>query len=121
VLGTFLRPELVSDGRNRMRLGKPGRGKTHIAIAGAFCVSQNGYDVRFVSAAGLIDTKSAAAKNGRWREATAEVIAPAVLVADEFGHLSRADDAAKVLRCVEDQRRLRKPQIAQATVRRLRD
>jgi DNA replication protein DnaC len=32
-LGRFLGPELVSEGRSAILLGRPGRGKTHLAIA----------------------------------------------------------------------------------------
>jgi DNA replication protein DnaC len=120
-LGPFLGPELVSEGRNLVLSGKPGRGKTHIAIAVAYRAIQNGYDARFVSAAELIDTLSAAAKGGRLREATAEFVAPAVLVVDEVGYLHHADDAANVLFGVVDQRYLRKRPIVLTTNKRLKD
>jgi DNA replication protein DnaC len=120
-LGPFLGPELVSEGRNLVLSGRPGRGKTHIAIAVAYRAIQNGFDARFVSAAELIDTLSAAARDGRLREATAEFVAPAVLVVDEVGYLHHANDAANVLFGVVDQRYLRKRPIILTTNKRLAD
>jgi DNA replication protein DnaC len=118
-LGPFLGPELVSEGRNLVLSGKPGRGKTHVAIAVAYRAIQNGHDARFITAADLIDTLSAAAKQGRLRDATAEFVAPHVLVIDEVGYLHHADDAANVLFGVVDQRYLRKRPIILTTNKRL--
>lgn len=109
-LGPYLGPEFVTEGRNLILLGKPGRGKTHLAIALAYRAIQNGFDARFVKASDLIDELSAASKQGRLREATAAYIDPDVLVIDEIGYLHHADDAANVLYGVVDQRCLhRKP------------
>ena len=69
----------------------------------------------------LIDTLSAAAKQGRLREATAEFVAPDVLVVDEVGYLHHADDAANVLFGVIDQRYLRKRPIVLTTNKPLKD
>jgi hypothetical protein len=66
-------------------------------------------------------TIRAAAKVGRLREATAEFVAPAVLVVDEVGYLHHADDAANVLFGVVDQRYLRKRPIVLTTNKRLKD
>lgn len=112
-------PELVSEGRNLVLSGKPGRGKTHVAIAVAYRAIQNGHDARFITAAEFIDTLSAAAKQGRLRDATAEFVAPHVLVIDEVGYLHHADDAANVLFGVVDQRYLRKRPIILTTNKRL--
>jgi DNA replication protein DnaC len=40
--------------------GKPGRGKTHLAVAVAYRAIQNGFDALFTTAAELIDDLSAA-------------------------------------------------------------
>lgn len=107
-LGPYLGPELISEGRNLILSGKPGRGKTHLAVAIAYRAIQNGFHARFVTASDLIDELSAASKAGTLREATATYVAPDVLVIDEIGYLHHADDAANVLYGVIDQRCLRK-------------
>src|SRR5690606_10034841 len=60
LLGSALSPDFVTDGRNVIFYGKPGRGKTHLAVAIAYRAIQNGFDALFVTAAELIDTLSAA-------------------------------------------------------------
>jgi len=59
-LGPFLGPEFVTEGRNLILEGGPGRGKTHIAIALAYRAIQNGFESRFVTATSLIDELAAA-------------------------------------------------------------
>ncbi len=44
LIGSYLLPDFVTDGRCLMLPGKPGRGKTHLAIAIAYRASQNGFD-----------------------------------------------------------------------------
>lgn len=53
-LGRFLGPELVEEGRGVVLLGRPWRGKTHLAIAMACHAIQNGYDALFETAAALL-------------------------------------------------------------------
>jgi len=65
LLGSYLGPELVSEGRNLILFGPSGTGKTHLAVAIAYRAIQNGYDARFTTAAQLIDELSAAAREGR--------------------------------------------------------
>jgi DNA replication protein DnaC len=112
VIGPYLGPELVTEGRCLILSGKPGRGKTHLAIAIAYRAIQNGFTARFVTASDLIDELSAAAKKGRLREATAAFTVPDVMVCDEVGYLTHADEAANVLYGVIDRRcQKRKPLI----------
>lgn len=112
VLGPYLGPELVSEGRNLILSGRPGRGKTHLAVAIGYRAIQNGYTARFVGASALIDELAAAAKEDRLRAATSRWAQPDVLIVDEVGYLQHAENAANVLFGVVDQRYLhRKPMI----------
>ena len=85
LLGSFLSPDFVTDGRGLILSGKTGRGKTHLAIAIAYRAIQNGFDARFITAATLIDDLSRATREGRMREAIAIYTHPQVLVIDEVG------------------------------------
>ncbi len=114
-LGPYLGPEFVTEGRNLVLSGKPGRGKTHLAIALAYRAIQNGFDARFVTAGDLIDDLHAAALEGSLREATAAYVQPHVLVIDEVGYLQCATDAANVLYGVVDQRCLKRRPIVFTT------
>jgi len=114
-LGPYLGPEFVTEGRNLILSGKPGRGKTHLAVALAYRAIQNGFEARFVTASALIDDLHAAAKAGTLRDATAAYVQPHVLVVDEIGYLQCADDAANVLYGVVDQRCLRRRPIVFTT------
>jgi DNA replication protein DnaC len=108
LLGSFLAPDFVTEGRSLILSGKPGRGKTHLAIAIAYKAIQNGFDALFVSAAALIDELSAASRAGRMREALSAYLKPHVLVVDEVGYLTYGSDAANVLFHVVNERHLNK-------------
>jgi DNA replication protein DnaC len=120
-LGPYLGPELVSEGRNLILSGKPGRGKTHLAVAIAYRAIQNGFTARFIGASELIDELGLASRQGRLRDATAEWVEPHVLVIDEVGYLHHAEDAANVLFSVVDQRYLARKPMVFTTNKRLRD
>jgi DNA replication protein DnaC len=107
-IGSLLVPDFVTDGRSVILEGKPGRGKTHLAIAIAYRAMQNGFDALFTTAAELIDDLSAASRDGRMREALARYIKPHALVVDEVGHLTYGDDAANVLYHVVNDRHIRR-------------
>jgi DNA replication protein DnaC len=108
LLGSYLGPELVSEGRCLILGGRSGRGKTHLAVAIAYRAIQNGYEARFTTAAQLIDELSAAARDGRLGEALVPYVHPHVLVIDEVGYLTHCADAANVLFQVVDHRYLHK-------------
>jgi len=106
LLGSYLGPELVSEGRSVIFGGRPGTGKTHLAVAIAYRAIQNGYDARFTTAAQLIDELSAAARNSELNDALVAYVQPHVLVIDEVGYLAYGTDAANVLFQVVDHRYL---------------
>ena len=108
MLGSFLAPDFVTEGRSLVLSGKPGRGKTHLAIAIAYRAIQNGFDALFITAAALIDDLSRASREGRLSEALATYLQPHVLVVDEVGYLTYGTDAANVLFHVVNERHLRR-------------
>lgn len=108
LLGTYLGPELVTEGRCLILGGRSGRGKTHLAVSIAYRAIQNGYEAYFTTAAQLIDELSAAAREGRLSEALVPYVHPHVLVIDEVGYLTHRPDAANVLFQVVDHRYLHK-------------
>ena len=106
MLGSYLGPELVSEGRSALFSGPSGTGKTHLAIAIAYRAIQHGYEARFVGADALIGELSRAAARGRLDGALEPYLHPHVLVIDELGYLSHAADAANVLYRVVNERYL---------------
>ena len=107
-IGSLLTPDFVTEGHSVILEGKPGRGKTHLAIALAYRALQNGFDALFVTAAKLIDELSTASRNGTFRETLAVYMKPHVLVVDEVGYLAYGDDAANVLYHVVNDRHIRR-------------
>lgn len=112
LLGSYLGPELVSEGRGLILWGPTGTGKTSLAIAIAYRAIQNGYEALFTTASELIDDLETATREGRLREALAAYTHPPVLVIDEVGYLAHPADAANVLFPVVNERYLkRRPMI----------
>lgn len=108
LIGSYLSPDFVTEGRCLILSGKPGRGKTHLAVAIAYRSIQNGFDALFVTAAALIDDLSSASRQGHLREQLAHYTHPHVLVVDEVGYLTHGDDAANVLFHVVNERHLKR-------------
>src|SRR5262249_10540003 len=108
LLGSALSPDFISEGRCLILVGKPGRGKTHLAVALAYRAIQNGFDAFFTTAAELIDDLSAAFLHGRLAEALTVYPHPGLLVVDEVGYLTYGTDAANMLFHVVNDRHRRK-------------
>ena len=108
LLGSYLGPELVTEGRCLILGGSTGTGKTHLSVAIAYRAIQNGYDACFITAAELIDKLSAAAGESQLRKALVQYVQPHVLVIDEMGYLTYCPDAANVLFQVVNHRYLHK-------------
>jgi DNA replication protein DnaC len=108
-MGSFLSADFVTAGRSLILSGKPGRGKTHLAIAIAYKAIQNGFDALFTTCAALIEDLSNVVENkGRFKEALKRYTEPDVLVIDEVGYLHYGPDAANVLFHVVHERHTKK-------------
>jgi DNA replication protein DnaC len=108
LLGSALSADFITEGRCLIFSGKPGRGKTHLAIAIAYRAIQNGFDALFTTAAAMIDDLSKASRHGRLADALIVYTHPAVLVIDEVGYLGYGPDAANVLFHVVNDRHLKR-------------
>jgi len=108
LLGSALAPDFVTEGRCLILHGKPGRGKTHLAVAIAYRAIQNGFDALFVTAAELIDELSAAFRKGQLGQALTRYTHPHILVVDEVGYLTYGTDAANMLFHVVNDRHKRR-------------
>ena len=108
LLGSALSPDFITEGRALILLGKPGRGKTHLAVAIAYRAIQNGFTARFVTAAELIDDLSHSFRAGRLADALPPYTHPDLLIVDEVGYLTYGTDAANMLFHVVNERHRRK-------------
>jgi len=106
--GSLLSPDFVTEGQSVILEGKPGRGKTHLAIAIAYRGMQNGFDALFVTCAELIEELSIAGRDGALREALTRFVKPHLLVVDEVGYLAYGADAANVLFHVVNERHIKR-------------
>ena len=112
LLGSYLGPELVSEGRSLILCGPTGTGKTHLGIAIAYRAIQNGYEALFTSAAEMIETLSVAVRHGELARTLALYTHPSVLVIDEVGYLTVGGDAANLMFQVVNERYLhRRPML----------
>ena len=107
LLGSYLGPELVTEGRGLIFHGPTGTGKTSLSIAIAYRAIQNGFDALFTTANELIADLSAASAEKRLAEALIPYTHTPVLVIDEIGYLVHPPDAANVLFQVVNDRYLK--------------
>jgi DNA replication protein DnaC len=82
LLGSYLGPDFVTEGRSLILYGKEGRGKTHLAVALGYRAIQNGFETLCITAAKLIEELSNASKQGRLHESLATYTHPHVIVID---------------------------------------
>ena len=108
LLGSYLGPDFVNEGRSLILHGKEGRGKTHLAVAIGYRAIQNGFETLCTTAAKLIEDLSNASQKGQLQDALLTYTHPHVLVVDEVGYLSYGPDAANVLFHVVNHRYLKK-------------
>jgi DNA replication protein DnaC len=108
LLGSYLGPDFVTEGRSLIFYGKTGRGKTHLAVAIGYRAIQNGFETLCTTAAELVEELSNASKKGCLQESLLTYTHPHVLVVDELGYLTYGADAANVLFHVVNDRHLRK-------------
>ncbi len=107
LLGSYLGPDFVTEGRSLILYGKTGRGKTHLAVAIGYRAIQNGFETFCTTAAELIEDLSNAGNKGHLQESLLTYTHPHVLVIDELGYLTYGQDAANVLFHVVNDRHLR--------------
>ena len=108
LLGSYLGPDFVNEGRSLILHGKEGRGKTHLAVAIGYRAIQNGFETLCITAAKLIEDLSNASQKGQLQDVLLTYTHPHVLVIDEVGYLSYGPDAANVLFHVVNHRYLKK-------------
>jgi DNA replication protein DnaC len=78
-------------------VGNPGLGKTHLAIGVARACCQQGYRVRFVTAAALVNELAAAQQEYRLNKLLKQFRAVDLVVVDELGYLPFSPDRAQLL------------------------
>src|ERR1700724_4608919 len=80
LLGSYLGPDFVTEGRSLILYGKAGRGKTHLAVAIGYRAIQNGFETLWITAAKLIEDLSNASAKGLLHQSLAAYTRPHVLV-----------------------------------------
>jgi DNA replication protein DnaC len=68
LLGSYLGPDFVTEGRSLILYGKAGRGKTQLAVAIGYRAIQNGFETLCTTAAELVEELSNASQKGRLQE-----------------------------------------------------
>lgn len=110
-----LSPSFVAKGESLILTGKPGRGKTHLAVAIAQRAIEHGYDALFVSASRLVDSVASHVARGRGRAAWARYVRASLLVLDDIGFALHNAHAASILfQVVSERHRLGRSMIVTA-------
>src|SRR5437667_11540183 len=92
LLGSYLGPDFVTEGRSLILYGKTGRGKTHLAVAIGYRAIQNGFETFCTTAAELVEDLSNASQKGRLQESLLTYTRTHVLLVDEVGYLTYDSD-----------------------------
>jgi DNA replication protein DnaC len=77
----------ISDHTNIVLMGPPGVGKTHIAIGLTLAACRAGYNSRFFTAAGIVNTYREARENKAVLRLEASLLRLDMIVVDELGYL----------------------------------
>src|SRR5215472_16020723 len=97
LMGSYLGPDFVTEGRSLILCGQTGRGKTHLAVAIGYRAIQNGFETFCTTAAELVEDLSNASNRGRLQESLLTYTRPHVLIIDEVGYLTYGPEAANVM------------------------
>jgi DNA replication protein DnaC len=106
LLGSALSPDFVTDGRSLILHGKPGRGKTHVAIAIGYRAIQNGLRHALRHRSRAHRGPLCRVPRGSARRRAHALRRTSRLVCDEVGYLTYGPDAANVLYHVVTKRHL---------------
>ncbi|MCX7010990.1 MAG: IS21-like element helper ATPase IstB [Candidatus Sumerlaeota bacterium] len=91
------RCEWIDKRDNLIFLGNPGAGKTHLAVALGLCACQRGYNVRFLTAAALVNALVEARDEKALLRLQARLAKIQLLIVDELGYVPFAKTGAELL------------------------
>jgi len=91
------RCEYISRKENVLALGNSGTGKTHIALALGLAACQQGYRVRFTTAAALVHELIEARDEKRLLRYQKQLVKQDLLIVDEFGFVPLSKTGAEML------------------------
>jgi DNA replication protein DnaC len=91
------RGEWIEKRENVIFLGNPGTGKTHLAMALGLAACQKGYNVRFVTAAGLVNALVEARNDKMLLRLQASLGNVNLLIVDELGYVPLSKTGAELL------------------------
>lgn len=87
----------LDDRENLIFLGNPGTGKTHLSIALGMAACQRGYAVRFVTAAGLVNTLVEARNEKALLKLQRQLGKIPLLIVDELGYVPFSKTGSELL------------------------
>lgn len=91
------RGEYLQKRENVLAVGNAGTGKTHLAIALALAACQEGYRVRFFTAAGLVTALTEARDDKALLRFKKQLARKQVVIVDEFGYVPFSKTGAELL------------------------